>query len=455
MKRLLLLFLLLLLSFGACFPLKAADESALYQRLIATRDPAQALALAQAGEAAVPLLVQGLERKDRVAALCAWALARHPQAAAAPALRARLLTADQVAGYFAARALGRMPGPENVAALATLVPSETNGFWELSSDGKGRLRDAWDSQGRRSSTAAPPGMAYLRVAYAAMEALGELGGPIAEATLRRALTNDQYLIRYGAARGLGRMGHGREEGTFGKLKALSTEDPVLIVRQAARQALAVMRDEKRAVRVDILTTSPIWKGDEVELESASRLQEKTNLPPLPESIAFIKTKNRSDATFGFRDSYFFPKTPRYHSGENLYTLTPPRPSGALKNLTQLTQGEVQGPEVSFDGTKILFAMRRDKTRDGFHVFEIGKDGSGLRQVSDGNCNGRHIGTLWLKLDSSISLSSFWRKMSINAMPVNQAGTIQHLRFGKQRHEQDAAYFPGGRAPNCAILKSAC
>ena len=47
---------------------------------------------------------------------------------------------------------------------------------------------------------------------------------------------------------------------------------------------------------------------------------------------------------------------------------------------------MQGPEVSFDGTKILFAMRRDKARDGFHIFELHTDGSGLRQLTDGNCN---------------------------------------------------------------------
>jgi hypothetical protein len=103
-------------------------------------------------------------------------------------------------------------------------------------------------------------------------------------------------------------------------------------------------------------------------------------------VPCIKTRHRSESNLGFRDSYFFPKTPRYHSGENLYTLTPPRPDGVLKNLTQLTNGEVQGPELSFDGTKILFAMRRNKDRDGFHLFEMNTDGTGLRQLTDGNCN---------------------------------------------------------------------
>lgn len=342
---------------AVAFTLAAADEAALYKQLVDSKDPAAALALAQAGDTAVPLLVQGLERKDRVGALCAWALARHPQPGAAPALRARLLQVDQVAGYYAARALGKMPSPENVAALSALLAGEPDGYWELSSGGVGRLRDAWNEKGHRYNEPAPTNMANLRVAYAAMEALGELGGDVAAATLLQALDSDQYLIRYGAARGLGQMRHRSAEAG---LVARTEKDPVLIVRQAAQKALGQI------------------------------LGEPMNPPPpkpaLPSAIAFIKTKHRSDATLGFRDSYFFPKTPRYHSGENLYTLTPPKPDGVLKNLTQLTNGEVQGPEVSFDGTKLLFAMRPDKTRDGFHLFEINTDGSGLRQLTDGNCN---------------------------------------------------------------------
>lgn len=370
MKR---LFSLVVYS-AAVFSLAAADEAALYRQLVATKEPAAALMLAQAGDAAVPLLVQALERKDRVAALCAWALTQHPHPGTAPALRARLLQVDQVAGYFSARALGGMPSPENVMALAALLPNEANGFWELSSGGVGRLRDAWDSTGRRYNESAPTNMANLRVAYVAMESLGQIGGPEAAQALVRALANDQYLIRYGAARGLGRMRHRDAEE---KLTELSKRDPVLVVRQAAKQALAVIQDEMLAVSVDILKTSPQW--------TPSGPPSKTR-PELPASIAFVKTKLRSDATLGFRDSYFFPKTPRYHAGENLYTLTPPRPDGTLKNLTQLTNGAVQGPEVSFDGTRILFAMRRDKGRDGFHIFEIHSDGSDLRQYTEGNCN---------------------------------------------------------------------
>jgi hypothetical protein len=356
-----------------CAPqwLFAQTDAELFAR-VQQQDANAAMSLARRGEPASPFLLKGLERNDRVAALTAWALSHHPQPGASAALRGRLLKVDQVAGYYAARALGKLPSPENVAALSSLLAKETNGYWELSSGGVGRLRDAWTDKGQRYNEAAPTNMANLRVAYAAMEALGEIGGDPAGAILLGALESDQYLIRYGAARGLGRM---RCKVAEQKLVVLAKHDPVLIVRSAAEQALGCIHNAGVAREFDIVRSSPV---------GSARAKSSPDL--LPGFVAFIKTKHRSDATFGFRDSYFFPKTPRYASGENLYTLTPARPDGVLKNLTQLTDGEVQGAEMSLDGTKILFAMRRDSKRDGFHIFEINTDGTGLRQITEGNCN---------------------------------------------------------------------
>ena len=72
--------------------------------------------------------------------------------------------------------------------------------------------------------------------------------------------------------------------------------------------------------------------------------------------------------------------------ENIYSLTPPRPDGQLKNLTGLDDGAVQGLEVSADGERLLFAMKKDVTRDSFHFYEMKVDGTGLRQITFGACN---------------------------------------------------------------------
>jgi len=56
--------------------------------------------------------------------------------------------------------------------------------------------------------------------------------------------------------------------------------------------------------------------------------------------------------------------------------------GAMRTILEVPKGLVRDPEVSFDGKKVLFSMRRDRDDD-YHVFEINADGSGLRQLTFG------------------------------------------------------------------------
>jgi HEAT repeat protein len=72
-------------------------------------------------------------------------------------------------------------------------------------------------------------------------------------------------------------------------------------------------------------------------------------------------------------------------GRNLYTLVPARPDGKLTRITHLTDGELFDPEPSHDGTRILFSMRRDG-EDWYNLYEIGVDGGGLVQLTDGPFN---------------------------------------------------------------------
>ena len=68
-----------------------------------------------------------------------------------------------------------------------------------------------------------------------------------------------------------------------------------------------------------------------------------------------------------------------------------RPGGILKTLDVKTgkvttifdagpEGAIRDPEVSFDGKKILFSMRKNIKED-YHIYEINADGSGLRQLT--------------------------------------------------------------------------
>jgi len=54
--------------------------------------------------------------------------------------------------------------------------------------------------------------------------------------------------------------------------------------------------------------------------------------------------------------------------------------GKTETLLELPQGLVRDLEVSFDGSRLLFAMRRGLAEN-FHVFEMAADGSGLTQLT--------------------------------------------------------------------------
>ncbi len=71
---------------------------------------------------------------------------------------------------------------------------------------------------------------------------------------------------------------------------------------------------------------------------------------------------------------------RFSAGGNLFSLIPASPSGKLTNLTKLADGDVCDPEISFDGLRVMFSMRRNRS-DSFNIYEMNVDGSNLRQLT--------------------------------------------------------------------------
>ena len=337
-----------------------ADPASDLATLLQTPRPDPALALANAGASAE--IAQALAANSDAAPLMAWALCRQPVPATRRALEALLSSADQRAGYFAALALGQLGDPAAVAPLIALLPpaDAPKQYWELAYRGP----EGWVSMferryenGQVVVPPAPPGAPNLRVAYAALEALGQLGGPEATQTLLSQLSSGQWLIRYGAARGLGSA---RATEAVAALEDRASHDPTLVVRTAAQRALR-----------RIAGTEP----------------PPPERPPLAiPAIAFLKARARTESSLGFEDSYPYPTMPWYHWGENIYTLTPPRPDGELRNITGFRNCRVQGLEVSYDGKRLLFARCDDDAQTGFHICEVNADGTGLRQLTDGNCN---------------------------------------------------------------------
>ena len=104
----------------------------------------------------------------------------------------------------------------------------------------------------------------------------------------------------------------------------------------------------------------------------SQVAEGADFDPAQTKVVFVGRKYEANRLFEIR---FYP-------GGNLFLLESLQPSAPARNLTGLTAGDVQDPEVSFDGSTILFSMRRD-VNDSWHLWEIDAEGTGLKQLTFG------------------------------------------------------------------------
>jgi len=72
-------------------------------------------------------------------------------------------------------------------------------------------------------------------------------------------------------------------------------------------------------------------------------------------------------------------------GGGLYVLSPPTPDGRLTKLVDSPKGQIMDCDVSFDGREILFSWRREGN-EGYHLWRVDADGSGLTQLTSGECH---------------------------------------------------------------------
>jgi len=107
----------------------------------------------------------------------------------------------------------------------------------------------------------------------------------------------------------------------------------------------------------------------------------------PSAIVFVSEPSQHDAGRNAMES----NINEFYPGTDLLLLTPISPQGELRNLTaQYTQagisdpddyGAAVDPEVSLDGSKILFSMKINRSAR-WHLYEMNTDGSGLLQLTD-------------------------------------------------------------------------
>ena len=124
-------------------------------------------------------------------------------------------------------------------------------------------------------------------------------------------------------------------------------------------------------------------------------------------------------------------------------------SGKVTTLLELPEGVARDPEISFDGRKILFSMRRDG-KDDYHLYEMAADGSGLTQITTGT-EVADIDPIYLP-DGTILFGSTRepkyclcnRHIMCNLYTINADGSgIQQIGHSTL-HEGHPALLPDGR-----------
>jgi len=121
----------------------------------------------------------------------------------------------------------------------------------------------------------------------------------------------------------------------------------------------------------------------------------------------------------------------------------------VTTLLELAKGVARDPDVSFDGSRILFSMRRD-IKDDYHIYEIGADGAGLRQLTFG-AGVSDIDPLYLP-DGRIAFTSTRepkycmcnRHIMGNLFRMDADGANIHQIGRSTLHEGHGALTPDGR-----------
>jgi hypothetical protein len=113
----------------------------------------------------------------------------------------------------------------------------------------------------------------------------------------------------------------------------------------------------------------------------------------PDRAALLDLLHRRPLLFVVRQQY----RPDHHNSETMFQTgevntasftggsalkTLDLSTGAVTTLLELPEGVVRDPDVSFDGQRILVAIRR-QPNDDYHIYELNADGSGLRQLTSG------------------------------------------------------------------------
>ncbi|MBD3177636.1 MAG: hypothetical protein GF320_20890, partial [Armatimonadia bacterium] len=143
-----------------------------------------------------------------------------------------------------------------------------------------------------------------------------------------------------------------------RLDAIASASQDVTEEQAAEELLA----RARALQRDVVVGQPLVAGQPIVFVVRPQY-----LPDHHNTATLFQTGEINTASF--------------RGGGGLKLLDPS--TGEITTLLEAPAGIIRDPDVSFDGSRILFSMRRN-IEDDYHIYEIGADGEGLRQLTFGS-----------------------------------------------------------------------
>jgi len=231
-----------------------------------------------------------------------------------------------------------------------------------------------------------------------VRALGLLGAHAHTALLARVLNDENSVleVRRAAADALADMGNPE---AMAALQTAARRHDYFNIRHVARDALRARAvplesEPTRRPAPPPPTTAPgPSPGPSGTFHALVFIQGDNDVPNTPQTV---EQADRWRQTYVVTD-----EGPSYRPGNNLYVLEPARPDGHVRPLTTFTDGYVAEPEVSWDGTEVVFC-RRGQRDPWWQIYTIGVDGTGLTQLTRGPYHS--IGPVWLP-DGRIAFAS--------------------------------------------------
>ena len=109
-----------------------------------------------------------------------------------------------------------------------------------------------------------------------------------------------------------------------------------------------------------------------------------NINDASSEIIFTKHYNLGGSHYAYTEGQSDAQSEsHFRAGSSLCIMKFKGSSVSVRTILDDPKGVIRDPDVSFDGERILFAWKKGHRNDDYHLYEINKDGKGLRQITYG------------------------------------------------------------------------